>query len=1298
MSDNIFSKNIQVLKSRFPALADKALRIPFSDVATVATEDGGICYAAKTSDGKWVPISPHENPIAKSKQALELMEKRIINGFSPAVIVGLYPGYVLDTIFRHFESRLSRNETFRHIYVVIDSMLCFLGWLKAADRSDILSRQEVMFLESGELYKIIELCENDLQRSHLFIPVSELPDSELNEIIQPLVAFYLKRENEEKIFRQENDRYYDSISDSELAKIISGKAGRKPRLLTPTHVSSNVIQFSTRDICGTFEKMGWETKILKMEQDLSPWLMTKTIHDFKPDLFVFIDHTRTEDPHLCIYPSNMTFVTWIQDAMPSINRCDAAEKWNRAAASKSLNGIRDLLTGYVSQLKQYGYMTERLVEMSMIVDANVFKPVNLSGEEQEKYSCDVCFASNRGKNTEKIIEESLLPLLSPHGFNRSCLYEIHNILWKHYLDGKSIITPKELEDFLLLNSESFKKVFTQLEQDERSNTMDRIFWILNDPLYRFIVIKWLDEYAGLHPGFKIHIYGRDWETHPDFKKYSKGIILHGSELNLAYNAAKYCLHLNSNESSHQRLLEITGAGSKVLARDSRYTSRTKSLNNALGKIADRIFINTEQEPEKLSKDEIEELNSYIFLTAQQILNGKHDPDNIKNEVIKSLKMAMIKDDKWLLPPQKYKFFNSKDELFRLLDNYEKIPSGDSVSLLSKFRNDIHVDIICEAIMEALGCKKEDRLHVEAYPGFSEVIEFAVASYSDSDKLSEIYEELEYPGFDITYNYITMLLKKGLKEKAASLLKEIDIEKLLPSQQRDYIEMLFLFDIEKAGKLIENLYSRNNDIKDVFAKSAWSVFWPQKQYDKIIEFCQRDEKHNRLSPAWRLFLAQAYAAKGDIDTAEKHVKTAYGSNSNIKDGYAGLAWYKHFFPKKNYTAVAKWLEKDFLLDRLSIERKIDLALAYAYNDQFDDAEKLIENIYRISPNIQDAYSQIGWDVFWKQLKQQEALEWFELEKRAGRFSIQSLYRYITVLGANGLLDKAAEIIDTHHELKNAYSYVASGCTSTGHFKEAALLFNKELNTGHFTPEHWNQYLSVALINEDYDTIRKFCKTNACHISPAVLNVIGYFYQSKITCPNFAKLMDLLDIDLAYKEKTLSFHLAKIHISFLLGSEHEIQKNLISIKNQNDLQIRSHAGITFLQQAVLNGYGLNEINDIIDTFSFSTPDLISKAATWFGISGTSVKAQGLFEELYRIEPYYFMEKSITVYNQIMWYSVIAKKHGDMELSDGCLEFSKLNSPLYSYYEERINEFLKSASAPKLPLPLFPFPFLKNRSSLF
>ena len=556
--NSTLAKNLETLSKRFPALAERLASTPLPQIQKAASQDGGYCYAHQNNEGKWQAITNPVDPIAKAQQAVQSIEDRIGNGFAPAVVIGLDPGYTLEIIYKHFKENYYDKYINRRIYVILDSTACLYGWLNSEDRTDMLNNESIELYWHTETKRIVRLCKRDEMRSHLFIPVSTLPEASSAAIMEPLAKLFVERQEEEKRLLEDNNKYYSKQTDKELDKIIQGKAGRKPRMLIPSHASSTVVQYSVRDTAAMFEKEGWEVRIMNMKTDLSCWRVNKNISDFKPDIYLLVNHLRTEDT--AFYPKDMMFVTWVQDTVSYINNSENAKIWNKHVKSKKKR--RDLIIGYVGQVKQYGYQEDRLTECPMIVNQDLFKARDITPEERAKYECDICFASNRSKETFLIVKEDLTPKLDKYGFNEDILMKIHDHLWEYYREEKTCVGYIQLEDKIIELPEVCSLIEKLINKDDHDFIIQRIYWELNDVIYRHIVLEWISEMKDT----KLHLYGRGWENHPKFSKYARGILKHGEELSLAYQCAKYCLHLNSLEGEHQRLSEITDAKSNPLTR------------------------------------------------------------------------------------------------------------------------------------------------------------------------------------------------------------------------------------------------------------------------------------------------------------------------------------------------------------------------------------------------------------------------------------------------------------------------------------------------------------------------------------------------------------------------------------------------------------------------------------------------------------------------------------------------------------------------------------------------------------
>jgi hypothetical protein len=693
-----FESNLKVLRGRFPRLAHKAESIDVSRVSVGRAEDGGIFYAVQDDAGKWAPVTNHLSPGADAQRGIDKMQHRLGSGMAPAVVAGLYPGYVLDAVYRHFKGRAERHEPFRHIYVIIDSTPCLAGWLKCADRTEVLNNPDVLFFWHEDVSKIVEMCESDDQRSHLFIPVSELDDTRVEPVIAPLAALYIRREKECIKWSAEINDYYDSIDDSTLVEIIAGKAGRKPRLLMPTHSSSTVVQYSTRDTCAAFERLGWETKILRMERDLSKWRMTKEIREFRPDVLLFINHLRTEDEDVELYPRNLMFATWIQDTMPSIHTSHAAERWKKIVTeTETRTGKprrRDILVGYTDSAMLFGYPKDRAFEMGMIVSTSVFRKRDISEAERKKYECDICFASHRGKAVETVIREDLAPLMSVYGISAECLFEIYEMLSAEYKNGVAFTSYDELRT-ALIRAGCFADAYHTLGADDQTVTIQRLFWQLNDVIYRNTVLDWC---AGL--GVNLHIYGRDWDKNPRFAKHAKGEVKHGSELAAAYQCARFGLHLNSMEGTHQRPLEIIASGGVPIwrCRNKDYIL-SPDLASALRKTALRLYGDGEVSY-TCGEREREELTHFIFFNLCFEEAGRSGEKELFQAAKAGLLHRLSSSPDWLMPDIKRQVFSSKEELAAILgDRSINIPYS---YLVSKVNDSSIAERIIGCFLKILG--------------------------------------------------------------------------------------------------------------------------------------------------------------------------------------------------------------------------------------------------------------------------------------------------------------------------------------------------------------------------------------------------------------------------------------------------------------------------------------------------------------------------------------------------------------------------------------------------------------------
>ena len=149
-------------------------------------------------------------------------------------------------------------------------MICLYGFLQAWDARRILQSPRVRLFWHGDLPLEVERLRQHPEIPHVFTLISGAPDKTLDSILPPFAALIQERERETLRLCAENNDYYDRIDDRQLADILEGKAGRRPRLMMPTCAWSTFIRHSTRDTCVAFERTGMGNTRAHYGRDADP--------------------------------------------------------------------------------------------------------------------------------------------------------------------------------------------------------------------------------------------------------------------------------------------------------------------------------------------------------------------------------------------------------------------------------------------------------------------------------------------------------------------------------------------------------------------------------------------------------------------------------------------------------------------------------------------------------------------------------------------------------------------------------------------------------------------------------------------------------------------------------------------------------------------------------------------------------------------------------------------------------------------------------------------------------------------
>jgi len=705
-----FDLNFAALRARYPDLAQRLDACPdAADVRVIKAQDGGIAYGVD-KNGTTQPVTDRVSPVARITSELNQCLPQLRDYTRPVLVMGLYPGNELIYAYDLYENEKLPSCP-QKIYVCIDSRVCLLGFLKCWDVRRMIESPRVCFFSEDDAPALVEHLITHPDESHIFTLISGAPDAVLNRIMPPFVRLVEARDAERIRLHAENDTYYDAWSDADLANIIAGKAGRKPRLLMPTCAWSTFIQHSARDTCQAFEQMGWETLLLNMNGMITPYYLTWIIHEFKPDMFLFIDHLRSEAE--AVYPRNMMWVTWIQDEMDHLYCKEAGAKIAEYAAC----GKRDLVVGYGEGelVEKYGYPKDRYLSLNVPANPTVFHPITLTSGQRRQYGCELAFMSNVSMPSDEVAETVIAPAVEKWGISRETVARIHDYVWAEYRAGKTftdralflealktypevaaVLESGEVgappsgssasvsanggdqsRDACRQNSE-FTQPLDSIQNPESKiqNHPDELvrlfYWRLNDTIYRHVVLEWADEL-----GVDLKLFGHGWDRHPRFRKYARPPVPHGAELNAAYQAARLSLHLNITQGMHQRLWEIVSAGARPLLRVQAKRVKFQEPSAELMRMMVRHFFNPlSDQPDGLSAElesvdpgERDVLVNWLFDLAYSMAQSEKDalPDAKALQAFQQRMAQMVEQmvrnrPDWVIPDFKHLVFSDKATL------------------------------------------------------------------------------------------------------------------------------------------------------------------------------------------------------------------------------------------------------------------------------------------------------------------------------------------------------------------------------------------------------------------------------------------------------------------------------------------------------------------------------------------------------------------------------------------------------------------------------------------------------------
>ncbi|MGN0290387.1 MAG: hypothetical protein ACI4C5_00535, partial [Lachnospiraceae bacterium] len=301
----------------------------------------------------------------------------------------MFNGLWLEDILKcEEESRISEPFMDMNIpmYLVYDKLYWIL-FLQLYDYEQLIDKKRIVFLVGESAFR------EYLSDTQVIMPNRTRPEDAPNywQILQK-VAY------QKEINYQQNseivEHYYSGNNKMIDEHIKSGK----PRILFLTSRFTTVLQYHTRDCMEAAKSLGCETELM-IEPDgirrVTNFYTMERLAEFQPDVIFCLDHFKYEHPDI---PPEIVWVTWIQDPMPHIMDKNTPVKL----------GDRDFVMNHYITKQEFfdiGYKEECLIDAPIPANQHIYKKYDLTEEERNKYSCDICFVCHASDVDDYMVQQ-----------------------------------------------------------------------------------------------------------------------------------------------------------------------------------------------------------------------------------------------------------------------------------------------------------------------------------------------------------------------------------------------------------------------------------------------------------------------------------------------------------------------------------------------------------------------------------------------------------------------------------------------------------------------------------------------------------------------------------------------------------------------------------------------------------------------------------------------------------------------------------------------------------------------------
>lgn len=589
----------------------------------------------------------------------------------PVVLEGADPPWTLLEVWRRTEKDFVGYRPW--MWLVQADPAELLDGLSLADLRPVLRDERVRVLAGPDA---TDRLEHELgARLELILPDLYLVSRSLRTPLQPAIGEALSRTLESQGAACETLRArvfgrYEARTPEYWRARFSARAQPPLRVLIPVSRFSTFVQHAAADLAGALGRAGVRAEVLHEPDEysrLSAISYLRALDRLDPDLIVSINITR--DRMREVFPAQVPFVCWLQDAMPHLFDESAGRGQTKM----------DFLVGHLfpELFRTFGFPRERALPSTVVADSCKFHPGPVGPSQRERFACDLAFVSHHsetpGAMHARLVAEAPEPAIRV-AFER-LLPDIRGAV----AAAATQFASRALHEAVV---NRLREALGAEPPAKATSLVLRLYAMpMADRILRHEMVGWAAEIARAR-GLRFHLYGNGWEKSAEFREFARGALAHADDLRAAYQAAGVSLHASIATLVHQRVLESALAGGVSIVRFHRdgLTGAHVAAQVAVMRRPpdveepDRIGYVTADHPEAMA---YAALRSRLGLGAEPILWVSRrraealrvDPSNFSPD----------QDANWVLGDLSQFVFTSRETLERLVDQAHSNPAWRSAA-------------------------------------------------------------------------------------------------------------------------------------------------------------------------------------------------------------------------------------------------------------------------------------------------------------------------------------------------------------------------------------------------------------------------------------------------------------------------------------------------------------------------------------------------------------------------------------------------------------------------------------------